>query len=150
MYAAPAHLSAPHRCTELQGVDDAHLKVCLKAASYKLLYPGTLPGGADGATTGTAPVGSGYIQESKDGKPADGRGKTGGQAHDLASLHSRFEEGKSKVNNMLIRTVVSEGSWGLAEQALVVLGVLAVGLFAYGRLKRYRYGAGKAKDHRSE
>jgi hypothetical protein len=148
VFCACAHLSVPHRCTGLQGVDDAHLKVCLKAASYKLLYPGTTPGVADGATTGTAPIGSGYIQELKGGKAADSSGKTGGQPHDLASLHSRFVEGKGKVNNMLSRTVVSEGSWGFAEQALVVLGVLAVGLFAYGRLKRY--GAGKAKDHRSE
>lgn len=27
------------RCTELQGMDDSHLKVCLKAARYKLLAP---------------------------------------------------------------------------------------------------------------
>lgn len=125
----------------MKDLDDAGLKHCLKAASYKLLYAGSA---ADGAALASG--GQQQPQQLKDS--SDGGYPRGPHPHDLAAMHSKFEEGKSKVNNMLSRTVVAEGTWGFAEQALVVVGVLAVAVFVYGRLRGYR--AGRAKDHRSE
>lgn len=128
------------RCTDLQDLDDTALKVCLKAASYKLLYPGT-------AADSSQETGSDTAQQLKDGQQADGSSGSSSHANDLASLHSRFQGNRGKVENMLSRTVVSEGSWDFAEQAVVVLAVVGLGAFVYSRVKRHRL---KGKDHRSE
>ena len=131
------------RCTELQGLDDAALKVCLRAASHKLLYPGTIAGRAADAA-GAAPS---EAKQVKDGQTASST--DGAVAHDLAALHTAYQRTQNKVENMLSRTVVSEGSWTFAEQAFVVIAALGVGAFAYSRYKAYRLS--KAKGHsRSE
>jgi hypothetical protein len=147
LYAVSFHHCC--RCTDLQGLDDSALKVCLKAASYKLLYPGTLPSGAEGTAEGSG--GSSKAQQIKDTQQADSSSSSdsssGGHPNDLASMHSKFQDSRGKVENMLSRSVVSEGSWGFAEQALAVVGVLAIVMFLYGRVKTLRR---KGKDHRSE
>jgi hypothetical protein len=137
------------RCTDLAGFADSALKLCLKAASYKLLYPGTLPSGAEG--TGEGSGGSSKAQQIKDTQQTDSSSSSDsssvGHPNDLASLHSKFQDSRGKVENMLSRSVVSEGGWGFAEQALAVVGVLAIVMFLYGRVKKLRR---KGKDHRSE
>lgn len=137
-----------HRCTELKTLDDTSLKLCLKAAGYKLLYAGTTGGGAaaaGGPATGTE---AGQAQESlKDGQQAASKGNAG-QAHDLESLHTAYQRTQNKVENMLSRTAVSEGSWSFAEQALLVIALLGVGVFGYNKYKAYQLG--RSKDHRSE
>jgi hypothetical protein len=116
--------------------------VCLKAAGYKLLYPGidAATGGADGAAAAAA--GATAQQLKGNSQPAEGH------ALDLAALHARVQGSRSRVENMLSRTGVTEDSWSFAEQALVLLAVFGLGVFSYSRYTRYK--AGKAKDHRSE
>lgn len=106
------------------------MKVCLKAASYKLLYPGP---SSDSTAEGSAAQPAQQLKDTQ-------------QAHDLTALHQQHH---SRVENMLSRGVVSEGSWGFAEQALVAVAVFGVVVFAYSRYQRYRHG--HAKQHsRSE
>lgn len=131
------------RCTELQGLDDAALKVCLRASSYKLLYPGTLATAADGSSDGSKAA----AQQLTDGLQA-GSGSSTGSALDLHSLHNKFQGGQHKMQDMLNRSVVNEGSWSFAEQSMVVLVVLGVGVAGYSRYAKYK--ANKAKNHRSE
>jgi hypothetical protein len=139
------------RCAQLQGLDDTALKACLKAASYKLLYPGTEPaGGADGTQAGdSSSSGAAAAQQLKDSKQAgDSSSKAGGsgsQAHDLVSLHSKFNRGK--VENMLSSAGVTEDSWTFAEQVLAVCAVTVVVVLVYSRIRKH---STKAKDHRSE
>jgi hypothetical protein len=128
------------RCTELQGLDDAALKVCIRAAGFKLLYPGTLSTAADGSNAAA--------QQLTDGLQAGSSSSSTGSALDLHSLHNKFQGGRDKVQDMLNRSVVNEGSWSFAEQSMVVLGVLGVGVAGYSRYAKYR--ANKAKNHRSE
>lgn len=116
------------RCTDIKGLDDTNLKVCLKAASYKLLYPGA-------SSDSTAEGSAAQAEQLKDMQ----------QAHDLTALHNKHQ---SRVENMLSRGVVSESSWGFAEQALVAVAVFGMVVFAYSRYQRHRHG--HAKHSRSE
>jgi hypothetical protein len=124
-------------------LDDAALKVCLKASSYKLLYPGTLAAAADGSSDGSKAA----AQQLTDRQQA-GSGSSTGSALDLHSLHDKFQGGQHKVKDMLNRGVVHEGSWSFAEQSMVVLVVLGVGVAGYSRYAKYR--TDRAKSHRSE
>lgn len=136
---------AARRCADLQGLDDAGLKDCLRAASLKLLFPGSLKPGS--AAAGEAAAQPQQQQQAQ----AGGRGS----AQDLASLHAQFHGaagsrgGAGSVENMLSRSLVATGGWGFAEQAFVVIALLGAAGLGYTRWQRWR--AARAKSHsRSE
>lgn len=123
--------------------------MCLKAASYKLLYPGIGPAGADGTQAGSSSSSGAAAQQLKGSKQADDgsskAGGSGGQAHDLVSLHSKFSRGK--VEDMLSSAGVTEDSWTFAEQVLAACAVTVVLVLVYSRIRKHSM---KGKDHRSE
>lgn len=143
------------RCLDLQGLNDQQVKECVKAASFKLEYPGTLkPEAALAAAAVTAAKTAAGVAadtaKAATGTAADTIQQINGAAaaaNDLAALHaqhvhSRYEELQEQLGR---RMSGPSGGWSFVEQAGVVAVVVGVMWFGFSRTQRYRKA--QAKQH---
>lgn len=160
----------PRRCLDLQGLSDIESKDCVKAANFKLEYPGTLKPEAElaaaaasaaktvagaAADTGNAAGGAaGDTAKAIANAARDAPKKlneAAAAAHDLASLHaqqfySRYEGLQTQLGR---RMTGPSGGWSFIEQSCVVIVVVGILYVSFSRLVQYRKA--RAKQHgRSE
>jgi hypothetical protein len=144
-------------CTDLQGLTEQQTRECVKAASFKLEFPGTL--GPTAAAAGALAAATGAITEAAGAAgremKLDGAAATAAVTNDLASLHAAALQagqvsGVGKVESYLGRRMSGpDGGLGFIEQMLIIVCVAGAAWFGYSRLQKYRLS--RAKGHsRSE
>lgn len=129
---------------------------CVKAASYRLAYPGRLKplaasadgtagGGAGGKGDAAALAGAGAARTGANQQQA------AGSAQDLAALHAIYHGGHGRYENVLSQQMSgTRGGLSFLEQSAVVAVVAGLGWLGYSRLQQFRQGRAKFGHTRSE
>jgi hypothetical protein len=146
-------------CTDLQGLTEQQTRDCVKAASFKLEYPGTLGPAAAAAAAGALAAATGAITDAAGAAARevklDGAAAVGAATNDLASLHAAALQaghvsGLGKYEEYLGRKMSGpDGGLGFVEQMCIILFVVGAAWSGYNRLQKLRLS--RAKGHsRSE
>lgn len=115
------------RCTALANLNDQQLRDCVKAASFKLEYPGTV-----GSTHSNAVA-----------------GQATGAAADLAMLHAQHHADLDAIEDMLSRCIKgARGGLTFLEQLVAVAVVAGVAWWVHHKLQKYRQAWAKAAHNR--
>jgi hypothetical protein len=124
------------RCTRLAGLNEQQLRDCVKAASFKLEYPGVLK-------TGPGSAGS-TLSKAAGGQSAEA-------ATDLAMLHARHHADLHLIEDMLSKRMTgTRGGLTVLEQLLAVAVVAGVAWWGHHKLQKYRHARAKAAHNRSD
>eukprot|EP00775_Hariotina_reticulata_P011815 gene11815-11959_t len=119
------------RCTALANLNDQQLRDCVKAASFKLEYPGT--------------VGSTHIVSNAVA------GRAAGAAADLAMLHAQHHADLRAIEDVLsTRMTGAKGGLTFLEQLVAVAVVAGVAWWGHHKLQKYRQARAKAAHNRRD
>lgn len=139
------------RCTQLKNMTEDTLKECVRAASYRLHYPGVLKS-AEKNVHNTVdavvkPAAAATPQKVSKFQQLHGINPAGGQ--DYTDLHARFHLGGGRFENILTPGSVGYG-YSAGELAGLSAVLLAVCMFAYWRMVRAKRHPSHKIQHRAD